>query len=237
MANVNFSTPGSQKVQGMWPDDYVTCDEGGEYVATNPTVGTGLTGTVCVDDAATASSTHAQYAPFILMYNKEIQSSPNPYSLYLKFMKFMILTPPGTASVWRYSVRIDSVNRWASGGTAITPVNSNPNSSQGSITQFNAGALVPTALPSNNARLVATGYFDSTIPVVGDQYLIRFGNAPMPMDELNGGIVAKNMCFNAPPVILPPSWCLAFEWWGTSNVTTAIVSELEVGWIERLTGL
>ena len=237
MGNPNFPTANSQKVQSVWYDDYPTADEGGYFVATNPAVGTGITGTICVDDAATGSSTHAQFAPFVLLYNTQLASNPNAYSIYLRFMKFMILTAPASASIWRYSLRMDSVNRWASGGSLITPVNINPNSSRSTIANLNVGALVPTALPSANARLVGSGYLDSAIPVIGDQYLIRFGNSVMPMDQLSGGTVAKNMCYNAPPVVIPPGWSLAFEWWGTSNAATAIVSEFEMAWVERLPGL
>ena len=237
MANVNFPTAVSQKVQGIWYDDYATTDEGGFFVASNPTVGTGITGTICVDDAATGSSTHAQFAPFVLLYNTQVVTNPNAYSIYPRYMKFMILTAPASATLWRYSFRMDSVNRWASGGSLIVPINPNPASSRSSIAQLNVGAIVPTALPSASARLVAAGYIDSAIPVIGDQYLLRFGNSSMAMDQLNGGTVAKNMCYNVPPVIIPPGWGLAFDWWGTSNAATAIVAEFEMGWVERVPGL
>jgi hypothetical protein len=237
MANLNFPAQNSQKTAAIWDDDIALSEEGGYFVATNPTVGTGITGTVCVDDAATGSSTHAQYAPFVLLYNTQSAANPNAYSIYPRYFKFMILTAPASASVWRYSMRMDPVNRWSSGGTLITPVQPNPNSSRSSIAQLNVGALVPTALPSASARLVASGYLDSAIPVISDQYLIKFGNAAANIDLLNGGSTAKNVTNIAPPIIIPPGWGLAFDWWGTSNSGTAIVAEFELAWAERIPGL
>ncbi len=237
MANVLFKSATSQKVSNIWCDDYAITDEGNFYVSTNPTVGTAIAQTICVDDAATASSTHAQFAPALLIYNSASATDPNAPSIYMRYLKLMCGTAPASATGWRYSLRLDNVNRYSSGGSAITPVNPNPNSSAGSRALVYFGAIVPTALPSASARLVANGIMDSAIPVVADQYLLRFGNAQISMDQLNGGTTAKNMTYSAPPTVIPPGWCLALDMWGASNAVTPAAWEFEMGHVERIPGL
>src|SRR5207302_4121690 len=120
--------------------------------------------------------------------------NPNALSIYMRYLRLVCTVAPASATSWRYSMRMDNLNRYSSGGSTITPVNPNPNSSRNvSVALVYFGAIVPTALPSANARLVANGTLDSAIPVVGDQYLLRFGNSPVSMDQLNGGTTAKNM--------------------------------------------
>lgn len=238
MANPLFPTANSVKVQSVWDDDYPLADEGGFYVSTNPTVGTGIAGTVCVDDAATASSTHAQFAPTLLVFNNSSPANPNAFSIYMRYVKLIVTVAPASATNWKYSLRMDNLNRYSSGGSVITPVNPNPGSSRNipvSLVYF--GAIVPTALPSASARLVANGTMDSAIPVVGDQYLLKFGNAAVTMDQLNGGTTAKNMTYNAPPVVISPGWCLALDMWGASNAATPASWEFEMGHVERVPGL
>lgn len=235
--NVNFPTQNSQKVSSVWSDDMTLAEEGNFWVLTNPTIGTAISQTICVDDAATASSTHAQFAPALLMYNTDVAANPNAVSIYPRYIKLIVATAPASATNWKYSLRLDPVARYSSGGSLINPVNPNPNSQKVSKAQTYFGAIVPTALPSSNSRLVATGTLDTAIPVVGDQYLLKFGNAEITMDQLNGGTTAKNMTFLLPPVVIPPGWSMALDLWGASNAVTAAAYEFEVGYVERVPGL
>jgi hypothetical protein len=237
MPNPNFATASSQKTTFIWDDDTTLCDEGGYFIATNPTVGTGIAATICVDDAATASSTHAQFAPTLLIYNQQSAQNPNAISLYLRYLKLICTVAPASATAWKYSLRMDNLNRYSSGGSVITPVNPNPGSVKTtSVALCYFGAIVPTALPSANARLVANGTLDTAIPVVGDQYLFHFGAPAISMDQLNGGTTAKNMTMLAPPVIIPAGWCLALDMWGASNAATPASWEFEMGYAERSPG-
>src|SRR5438105_4203069 len=106
MANPLFPTSGSVKVQEIFTDDYTLADEGGWYVSTNPTVGTGIAQTVCVDDAATSSSTHAQFAPAFLIYNNSSPANPNALSIYLRYLKLVVTVAPASATNWKYSLRM-----------------------------------------------------------------------------------------------------------------------------------
>lgn len=234
--NPNYPLSASQKTTGIWNDDYALCDEGKLFVITNPTVGTGIAQTICVDDAATASSTHAQFAPALLIYNSNSPSDPKAASIYLRHLKLICTVAPASATRWDYSWRMDNLNRYSSGGSAITPVNPNPNSSYATKALVYFGAIVPTALPSATARLVARGVLDSAIPVVNDQYLMRFGNFGL-MDQLNGGTTAKSATHNIPPICIPPGWCVALDMWGASNAVTPASWEFEGSYVEREPGL
>lgn len=235
--NPNFATNSAQKVSNLWNSDYALADEGGFFVGTNPTVGTAIAMTTSVvDDAATASSTHAQFAPVALWTNQENAANPNAVSIYLRYLKMFISQVPTSATNWQASLRLDTIARYSSGGSLITPQNVNPASSKASKCQFAFGAIVPLALPSANARLLSNHKIDTAIPVAGDQWLFTFGNSAPAMDQLNGGATAKNMTYNCPPIVIPPGCCLALDMWGTSNAAAASW-EFECGWVERVPGL
>lgn len=237
MPNVNFPSNSSQKVQNLWNSDVALADEGGYFVATNPTVGTAIaTTTSVVDDAATGSATHAQFAPVALLQNTEVSTNLSAVSIYLRYLKMVVVQVPTSATNWKYSFRLDSIPRYSSAGSTIVPVNVNYSSSKASKTQFYFGAIVPLALPSSTARLVGHGTVDTAIPVAGDQWLFTFGNSAPSMDQLNGGTTAKNMVFNVPPIIIPPGCSLSLDMWGTSNAA-APSWEFECGWVERIPGL
>lgn len=235
--NPNFPTNSAQKVSNIWNNDYALADEGNFYVGTNPTVGTAIaTTTSVVDDAATASATHAQSVPVAIWTNTENAANANAVSVYLRYLKMFIVQVPTSATSWRYSFRLDIVPRYSTAGSLIIPVNVNPATSRSSKCQFAFGAVTTLALPSASARLVANGLIDSTIPVTLDQWLFTFGNSSPSMDQLNGGTVAKNMVFNVPPIVIPPGCCLALDMWGASNAA-APSWEFECGWAERIPGL
>lgn len=235
--NQYFPVQPSQKSANVWDDDTTLSDEGVYFVATNPTIGTGIAQTICVDDAATASSTHAQFAPTVLIYNSAVASSPTAPSLYMRYLRLRCTAAPASATSWYYSLRLDNLNRYSSGGSLITPVNVNPNSATTSKALLYFGAIVPTALPSGNARLVGAGAWDSAIPVVGDQYCLQFGAPFVSNDMLSGGTTAKNVSMTAPPIVIPPGWCLAVDMWGPSNAVTPASWEFETAWAERVPGL
>lgn len=237
MANQFFPTNPSSKVAHIWDDDTTLSDEGGYFVATNPTPGTGIAQTICVDDAATASSTHAQFAPTVLIYNNANANSQNAPSLYLRYVRLLCTAAPASATSWQYSLRMDPVQRYSSGGSLLTPVQPNPLSIKSSQALVYFGAIVPTALPSANARLVGRGQWNSAIPVVGDQYSYNFGAPSGANDMLSGGATAKNATMWCPPVVIPPGWSLAIDQWGPSNAATPASWEVEMGWVERVPGL
>lgn len=237
MSNVNFPTNSSQKVQNLWNSDMALADEGNYFVTTNPTTGTAIAMTTSVvDDAATGSSTHAQFAPVMIVYNRMTADNPNATSIYLRYLRMMLVQVPTSATSWRFSIRLDNVVRYSSGGSTLTPVNVNPTSSKVSAATVYFGAIVPSALPTAASRLVANGLVNSAIPVTLDQWLFSFGNSAPHMDQLNAGAGAKNVSIVCPPLMIPPGWSLSLGMWGASNAA-APSWEFEMGHVERVPGL
>ncbi len=237
MANVNFPTNSSQKVLNLSNSDIALADEGGYFVTTNPTTGTAIAMTTSVvDDAATASSTHAQFAPVMIVFNPLTADNQNAPSIYLRYLRMMLVQVPTSATSWRFSIRLDSTIRYASGGSELDPVNVNPSSSKASAARVFFGAIVPAALPTANARLVANGLVNSAIPVTLDQWLFTFGNSSPHMDQLNAGAGAKNITIACPPIVLPPGWSMSLGMWGAANAA-APSWEFEMGHVERIPGL
>lgn len=236
MANVLFPTQSAQKVASIWNTDHGLADEGSFFVATNPTTGTGIvTTTSVVDDAATASATHAQNVPVMYIQNGYASGDPNGRSIYLRYLRMIVTAAPTSATVWQMSIRADNVARYTSGGTRIVPVNINTGSSIASSAIVYFGAVVTASLPSASARLLANVQIQSTIPVVKDQWMITFGDTSMPSNILTAS-AAKNINVPCGPITIGPGWNVAIGMWGASNAGTP-AWEFELGYAERASGL
>lgn len=236
MANPAFQSSNAQKVAGIWSTTHALADEGSFFVATNPTTGTGIaTTTSVVDDAATASATHAQNVPVMYVANTADPSNPASKSIYPLYLKMTVTAAPTSATVWSYSIRADNVARYTSGGSTITPKNVNTAFSNASSAQIVFGAVVTANLPSSNARLLAAGQIQSSIPVVKDVWVFTFGDVAMPSSILTAS-AAKNINIPCGPLVLSPGWNFALGMWGASNAG-APAWEFEFGYAERLSGL
>lgn len=241
MANPLFPTATAAKVAGLWHSNYTLADEGSYYMATSVTAaagnaaGTGIaTTTSVVDDAATASATHAQNVPVMYMLNQNAASDPNARTIYLSYLKMLVTAVPTSATFWNYLFRADSTQRYTSGGTTIVPTNLNPGSSLRSGALVIFGAVLTTPLPSTNARVLSSGAVQSSIPVAKDLWIFTFGDVVAPTNILTA-TGAKNITIPCGPVIIPPQWTIVLEMWGASNAA-APAWEFELGYVERVSG-
>jgi hypothetical protein len=237
MANVNFGTANAQKIVNLWNADQALADEGSYYVAARE-YGSPIAITASVaDDLNTASATHATFAPAMSIFNQENPNNPNAKSIYPRYLKLTTTTVQGgPATDWNYALRLDNGNKYASGGTALTPQNVNPMSSNSSVAKIYFGACVATAAPTSAARLVSLGNIATAVSVVMDTYLFHFGDVNTKMDQLKAAAAAKNISIHVPPVVLAPGWTLQLEMWGTSY-TTAAQYVVEFAYAERISGL
>ena len=238
MANVNFPTAAGQKVSNLWNTSHALADEGSFYIANNATMGTTIAMTTSVvDDAATASSTHAQYSPFLYGYNKTAVTDPNGKSLYLQYLR---LTQPIGGQAWTsatqafFSLRVDPTSRYASGGTALVVANANTNSSTTAAVDLYAGANV-VGLPTAGARLLSHGMIQGTIPLPGDQWIFTFGDTTMPTNAV-GASAIKNLTIPCGPVVIAPGWSFQLDIWATA-LAAAPAFEVELGFVSRIAGL
>lgn len=230
MPNLNYPTAASQKVVSIWGEQQSLLDEGGLFGALSPTPGTAIAMTTSVvDDAATASSTHAQFAPAMIIANSALASDPSAVSIYPLYLKLLVAQVPTSATQWRYALRLDSVARYSSGGSQLTPVSPNPLSTQASKAQVYFGAIVPAALPSTVSRLVASGMVSAAIPTAADYHTWMFG----PSTQTHAG--SAPFIMTVPAIAIPPGWSLSLELWGASNAAAASF-EVELVFAERLPG-
>lgn len=233
--NLQFPSALEQKVAGIWPGLQSLAVEGSTYIATNPTVGTGIAITTSVvDDAATASSTHAQFAPALIITNTTPaalgQSGKSIYPLYIKLITTAV---PTSATAWNASFRLDNVaNKYVSGGTQITPVNLNSNVGIATNAAVYFGALVPSGVMSSSGRVVGRTIIDTAVPVVGDTYIFNFASSSMGTNVLLGGTTTRNNTYPQAPVIIAPGWSLQLDLWGASNAAAAAY-EFEIVYAER----
>ena len=223
--NTSYPVSASQKVGNIWNSDHALADEGSFFIATTTSV---------VDDAATASATHAQNVPVMYIANQGSSGDQTAKSIYLKYLRMIVTAAPTSASEWNISLRTDNVPRYTSGGSSITPVNINTGSQLQSVAQIKFGAVVTANLPSANARLIGRAMVQSSIPVVKDQWIFTFGDTTMPTNILTAS-AAKNINIPMGPVIIAPGWNLAVDMWGASNAG-APAWEFELGYVERLAG-
>ena len=241
MSNVLFHTSGAQKVTGMWPTLHALADEGALYIvtstdaATGKAAGTGIaTTTSVVDDAATASATHAQNVPVLYLANTAPVTDTDAKSIYPLWMRFTVTAAPTSASVWSYAMRGDYAARYTSGGTRLNPINVNLGASGQSQALCYFGAVI-TALPSGSQRVLSSGQIQSTIPVVKDQWIFTFGDFSAPTNVLTAS-AAKNLTIPVGPMVISPGTNFTLEMWGTS-CGGAPAWEFEMGYAERVTGL
>ena len=236
MSNLLFPNQASQKVSPIWVTEHGAADEGNFFIANNPTVGTPIaTTTSVVDDAATASATHAQCYPVALLQNNWGATDPSQRVVYLKYLRMLISQVPSSAVTWNFAMRLDkNPSRLTTAASVITPVNCNSNSNNASRLVVNFGALVCVA-PTASARLTSHGVVNSAVPVIYDQWLFVFGSPSMPSAMLSGGNAAKFTNIPCGPICIAPEWSLSLEMWGASNAA-APSWEFELGFVERPQG-
>ncbi len=222
-SNIQFPTSFEQKVVSLYPSYHGLGQEGSTYIATNPTVGTGIAITTSVvDDAATASSTHAQFAPALLVQNTWSASNTAAKSLYPLYIKLITTAIPTSATRWDCSVRLDNVaTKYVSGGSTITPVclNSNVATTSGASVYF--GAIVPSGVQTGAGRLVGRALLSSTIPVVLDTYIITFGDVGASTNVANGGATRADKTIPMAACVVAPGWSFQLDLFGASNAAAA----------------
>ena len=239
--NSNFANLNSSKVASMWPSLHALADEGSLFIASSTSVAAGqaagtaiATTSSVVDDAATASSTHAQNVPVMYLGNLASTTDGTNRCIYPLYLRMTINQVPTSATAWSYAIRADSVPRYTSGGTKMTPVNVNTASGNTSLAQIYFGAVVTTNLPSTNQRVLSSGQVQPTIPVTRDVWIFTFGDMTMPSSILTAS-AGKNINIPCGPMVLGPGWNLALEMWGASNAA-APSWEFEFCYAERGAG-
>lgn len=201
---------------------YSLADVGQYFVATNPTPGTGIAGIAAADG-------NDDLENLVSVYNEDTAAGGK--RIYLDFLH-LVVTAAGTAgSTTTFVSKTDSSDRYTSGGSAITEVNVNRDSSTASIARLHFGALVSPAATSQ--RLVGHGRIRSVITVVGDTYVVDFGSAGRGYSSslATAGTAIAHIVIPHVPVIIGPghSWLFQIN---AASQTGASSYEFQLGYWE-----
>jgi hypothetical protein len=198
-------------------------DEGSYFVATNPTPGTGLASIAAADGVDDEEA---------LLYVRNENSAGSGKRVYLDYLRVQTTVAGASGTNLRWVAQIDSGNdRHSSGGSTLTPVNTNMASTETSGVDIKAGAVVLDA-ESSAVRLLGNGVLRTAIAVAGDQYLFDFGGAiSLPTARLQDDGDTANILTSMPPVVLGEGDAFYFALNGASQ-DTAAQYEIELGfWV------
>ena len=197
-------------------------DEGSYFVATNPTPGTGIAG---IADPATFADTKALVV---------LKNTSETLSVYLDYLNLTVTAAGTNATNLYWVAKLDNITRWSSGGSAITPVNTNMDSTTAAAVDLRFGAAVAVAAGSS-ARLIGHGVVRTVIPVVADQYRFVFGGSEVaavhsPMSTI--GTAIAYAVVPVAPVVLGPGDSLLFHTFSGSQ-SGAHSFEFSLGFWQR----
>lgn len=219
---------GEQYIQMFHGKKHNLADEGSYFVATNPTLNTAIALTTSITTWADSGATSS--AAFFLK-NGELRTNSDAKRVYFDYIKLTSVGVPTSATEWQYAIHTDdAAARYTSGGSAITPVNPNADSSVVSISTCYFGAIVTAA--ATNRRLVSRGMIRPSIPVTRDEFILVSGSV-----ELGGcyqaaaGVLAR-IVIPMPPIIIGPQQQMVLSLWGVANAA-ASTWEFEACWWER----
>jgi hypothetical protein len=209
---------------------HVLADEGTYFVAHNAT-----------NDASTTLAGHA--AP-VLVDADATMTKPLVFvrvpagvtsRLYLDFIELDVITAGASGTADNWAAQLDTgTTRYSSGGTALTIVNPNMQSSNTSVlatTSALLGGAVVVGAEGANVRELGHGQIRAAIAIAGDRYCFKFGGE----NDTLGGVVAtaaSRHVINMPPVILGATDQFLLALYAPSQ-SAAAVYKLRMGWWER----
>jgi hypothetical protein len=222
---IRTSKYGEQFFQDLFIKSHVFVDEETYYVAANTTIGTAIT-MGAVNQTAWVTTT-----PSMTIYNG------GNNKIYMDFLYLLVLTAGASLTSYQWAFFVDTGNRYSSGGTTITNVNS-PKQRDTSGSQTLPGAVINfgaiTAGAAVKQKLVGKGVLRAAIPVVLDQYLINFGAIEQSMSQAGtGGTNVVAQTYGCPAAVIAPGCTGLFYAWGPAMATTSPACEFVMGWVER----
>lgn len=200
------------------PADYYA-DEGTYFLATNPTIGTGVANSAATGFVATT--------PFLTLFNNNALTGGA--RVQLDYLKLICTVAGAGGSTVGYAFLTDTGNRFTSGGSAITPVNVNRDSTNSTNSVVNAGAITATAATAS--RLLGhDNTLRSTIIIVNDKFYFDFSNkGPAALGPQAATL--SNFYVAHPPVFVGPQQSVLFYLWMTGGAASSF--EFEFGYSER----
>lgn len=220
---------GEQVTQNVMPTKHPLSEEGQYFVATNPTIGTGVAHALVTAFSDTSGL-------FVIKNN----DTAGGKRIYLDFIRLMLTAAPTAGNSLELALKIDPGNRLpTAGNVAVTPANVNADSSNASIANvqaFNAAALTVPA-SSASARTVGRVKVPTGVNVIGDEYVLQFGgvdyqSSSPPLTAIRAAQPARFVDHCA-PIVIGPQQYLVIHRWSLTEATAAPSYEYEIGWWER----
>jgi len=192
--------------------------EGSYFMALTPTPGTGIIGTINI-------AAITDISPTMVVYN----GSTYKY-LYPQFLNLHETVVSTTGARVQFTFYVDNVNRWTSGGTALTINNTNSGSTLSSGAVINVGAIVSPAASAK--KLIDHVVFRGTIDVVEDQYEFVFGSVGSGLGTGSRAATVSDFSKTLPPVAIAPGHSMVMHQWAGSQAN-APTYEYRLGFISR----
>ncbi len=195
--------------------------------------------------AVTSLTALTEASPVLIIENTFSGAGPGP-NIMLDFVRLKATAISAAAVDWQYGWKLDNIrNKWASGGSALTPQNASFGATNSSAANIHFGALsVATAQQSStvSSRLIQTGFLTTTATapaqIIGDTVDFRFGNIEAPLPTVFNNVASAGahtfpmgVAVGCPPVILPPGTTATLFLWGTTS-GSAPSYEINMGWYE-----
>lgn len=193
------------------------------FMATNPTPGTGIVSGVV--------TTLADTTPLLLVKNNNAVGSG--IKLVPDFLRLHVTVVGVGHTSPKLSLKIDtsqSVTRYTSGGSTITPVSCGGIGSV-SNAQVYFGAI--TAAAAGAAALIDSFQLKTAIEVVNDTFTVDFGcpTASLKSALADNTTTISHGYFPTAPISLEPQQHMALHFWAASN-STGVTFQFSFGYIE-----
>lgn len=220
------SRRGDQHVLSLGKPLVNLADEGGYFHASNPTPGTGIAGIAAADGYDAAEALWS-------LYNSATDAEG--VRIYPDFIEIVNTVVDTNGTTIRVDVHMDNITRWSSGGSALTAVNTNMDSTESAKGVCRFGALVTTAASSSVRKLMGRP-ISSTDIVVGDVIRLEFGESKagsfQGVTQEAEATAGRFWVLPCPPVVLGPGDNLLFTV-NCASQSGAATWEINCGWYER----
>lgn len=166
-----------------------------------------------------------------------------------QYLRLVCRVAPASATSLQLAISIDDIDRYTSGGTALT--GSSSRTDQLDTTKYpakcalHAGALVTTAAGARR-KWITNKILKNAIPAVGDVFTIIFGDVANITLQALTGASAQEFVHVTDPVALAPGGAslvqggavggnnsMVVHIWEPANAATAGQYDVESGWIEQ----
>lgn len=201
-------------------------DEGAYFVATNPTVATGIAGIAAADG-------YSAIETLFLLHNTSTDAEG--VRLYLDSLELQCTVVDTNGTDLRFDHHIDNTDRFSSGGSNITPINPNMDSTAAPKGRLRFGAVVSTTA-SSSVRYLGGRQLASTDLVANDLMLFTYGGSNAFSNQNSNlteeATLARFWHVACPPVVLGPGDSYLFTL-NSASQSGAATFTFNASWWER----